>query len=240
VSTDAAPQTVLVPSDDGAVPTHRFDPDTDPQSRRPVIVLLQEIFGVSRYIRSRASDLAALGYLVLVPEIYWRLGDVTIDESSDSVLQQAMAAAGRVDWERAVTDTAAVVRFGRELPDADGRVALFGFCFGGGLAFSTAAVEPPDALVSYYGSALPTLLDLADRVDVPSLHHFGEADDYIPLPTVELIREAVARDDRVEFHTYPGANHAFDGPMPGLHHEDASRQAWTRTVDFLDRVLPVG
>lgn len=229
---------VEVPTDDGSIPTHRFGAG----QQGPVIVLLQEIFGVSAYIRSRAADLAGLGYLVLVPEIYWRLDGVQIDEGSDQALTQAMTTAGRLDWDRAVADAAAVVRYART-PDPEGtderRVGLVGFCFGGGLAFNVAAVELVACLVSYYGSALPGLLGLADRVTVPSLHHFGEADDYLPLDAVDTVRAAVGHGPQIEVHTYPGANHAFDGPMPGLHHEASARLAWRRTVEFLGRVLPV-
>jgi carboxymethylenebutenolidase len=233
MSVDSAATPVTVPTGDGEMPAYRFDPARP----GPAIVLLQEIFGVTPYIRSRAADLAALGYVVIVPEIYWRLDGVEIDESSDQVLAQAMDALHRVDWERAVEDAAATVRFAQQLP-GDGRVGLVGFCFGGGLAFNAAAVHRPEVLVSYYGSALPDLLDLAGQVDVPALHHFGEADEYIPMETVTRIRDAVTVHDGVEFHTYPGANHAFDGPMPALHHEEAAQLAWTRTVEFLRRVLP--
>ena len=62
------------------------------------VVVFQEIFGVGRYIRSRCADLAALGYVVLAPEIYWRLGVVAVDEDADDLLAQGMAsdAAGRL------------------------------------------------------------------------------------------------------------------------------------------------
>ena len=95
-------------------------------------------------------------------------------------------------------------------------------------------------LVSYYGSALPGLLDLAPQVTAPSLHHFGTADDYIDGPTVERIREAVtAGDATVEVETYEGANHAFDNSDFALHHPSASALAWERTLAFLARELPV-
>lgn len=233
MSADSTSTPVLVPTGDGEMPAHLFVPATP----GPAIVLLQEIFGVTAYIRSRAADLAALGYTVVVPEIYWRLGDVMIDESSETAMEQAIAAMTRVDWPRAVADAAAALRYARELPGTGGRAGLLGFCFGGGLAFNAAAEERPDVLVSYYGSALPTLLHLAGQVDAPALHHFGEADDYIPMETVTRIRDAVSVHGDVEFHTYPGANHAFDGPVPFLHHEDASQLAWTRTVEFLERRL---
>lgn len=126
------------------------------------------------------------------------------------------------------------------------QVGLLGFCYGGGLAFAAAASaadeqRPPSVLVSYYGSALPTLLHRAPLVGAPSLHHFGTADAFIPAEQVEQIREAVTAGgtrEQVRFELHEGAGHAFDNPHPGLHHADAAEAAWQRTVGFLAENLP--
>jgi carboxymethylenebutenolidase len=145
----------------------------------------------------------------------------------------------QLDWDTTVADAVAALEHLRGRDEVDGRVGLIGFCFGGGLAFNVAAVDDADVLVSYYGSSLPGLLELAPQVTAPSLHHFGLADDYIDAETVSRIREAVTagRDD-VRFETYDGANHAFDNWDFALHHPEASALAWRRTVDFLHEELP--
>jgi carboxymethylenebutenolidase len=226
--------TVTVPTPDGDMPAHLWLP---PSGKGPGLVLLQEIFGVSDYIRARAADVAALGYVVLVPETYWRLDGASVDESREDFLDQGLALVGRLDWDAAVADAVAAVAALREQPEVTGGVGVIGFCLGGGLAFNVAAVAEVDVLVAYYGSALPNLLGLADRVDVPSLHHFGTDDAYIPLETVHEIRAAVAGPG-VEFHLHAGAGHAFDNPHPVFHHAAASAAAWEQTVDFLGRTLP--
>ncbi|HWC23820.1 MAG TPA: dienelactone hydrolase family protein [Flexivirga sp.] len=223
-----------IPTDDGPMPTWRFLPES---GSGPGIVLFQEIFGVSDYIKARGADLAALGYVVLAPEIYWRLDDSEIDESRDDMLQRAMSVMGRVDWPKAVSDGATAVAAARADEHVHGGVGVVGFCFGGGLAFNVAAATDVDVLVSYYGSALPNLLDLAGDVTAPSLHHFGESDDYLSTDVVERVRAAVSRDG-VQFETYAGAGHAFDNPHPMFHHADASAAAWRNTVDFLATYLP--
>ena len=89
---------VTLELDDG-LPVHEWgSADAD----APGILLLQEIFGVSDYIKQRAADLHALGYYVIAPEIYWRLDDTELDESSPELLQRAMGIVGRLDWELAV------------------------------------------------------------------------------------------------------------------------------------------
>jgi carboxymethylenebutenolidase len=230
-----------VPVTDGEVPADLYLPEG---GTGPGIVLFQEIFGVTDYISSRAQDLADLGYVVLVPHIYWRVGDEVVGEGSDG-LPRAMELVGELDWDAAVGDGAATLDALQDHPAVDGPVGVLGFCFGGGLAFNVAAVTGaagvgPDALVSYYGSALPELLSLAPQVSAPSLHHFGLADDYIPADTVREIEAAVtASNDDVTFLTYPGAGHAFDNPSPMFHHDGASRDAWAATTAWLAEKLPV-
>ncbi|HET8594290.1 MAG TPA: dienelactone hydrolase family protein, partial [Intrasporangium sp.] len=139
-----------------------------------------------------------------------------------------------------VRDGVAAVQWLRGRDEVTGKVGLVGFCFGGGLAFNIAAKEPVEALVSYYGSALPMLLEIAPRVTVPSLHHFGTADSFIDQESVAKVRAAVTASPATVFHEYEGADHAFDNPDLPWHHAAASAQAWDRTVAFLQEHLPVG
>ena len=220
----------------GEMPAYLWLPDG---GTGPGLLLLQEIFGVSAYIQRRAADLAAAGYVVLAPELYWRLDATRVDESSPAAIDDAMSLAGQLDWDTAVADAVAALRHLRARDEVHGGTGIVGFCFGGGLAFNVAAKDSPDVLVSYYGSAIPGLLDLAPSVSAPSLHHFGLADAYIDSASVEKIRAALTADGRpVEFEVYEGANHAFDNDDFVLHHPEASALAWQRTLDFLGRTLP--
>lgn len=229
----AGPADVTVPTGDGDLPGLLWLP---PSGTGPGIVLLQEIFGVAQYVRDRAADLAAAGYVVLAPELYARLdrGPTVTDD-----MRTAMGMSRRLDWDGAVRDAAASLAWLRGRPEVRGGAGLMGFCYGGGLAFATAAVSAPDVLVSYYGSALPTLLDLAPDVRAPSLHHFGTKDAYLTPEVVDEIRAAVAGPD-TEVHLHDGAGHAFDNPAPQFHHARASSDAWRLTTEFLARRLPVG
>jgi carboxymethylenebutenolidase len=226
---------VLIPTESGEMPARLWLPAS---GTGPGVVLCQEIFGLSPYILSRAEDLAALGYVVLAPEFFWRLG-VSAVEEGDGGLERGIALANELDWPLTVRDGAAAVRWLRGRDEVAGRVGLLGFCFGGGLAFNIAAKEPVEALVSYYGSALPLLLEIAPRVTVPSLHHFGTADSFIDQESVAKVRAAVTASPATVFHEYEGADHAFDNPDLPWHHPAASAQAWDRTVTFLEEHLPV-
>ncbi len=146
---------------------------------------------------------------------------------------------GRLDWATTVADADEAFERLAALDEVRGTPGVVGFCFGGGLAFNVAADVAPAVLVSYYGSALPGLLDLAPQVTCPSLHHFGTADDYLPLAQVDAITAAVTADGRparVELHE--GANHAFDNDDFFLHHPEATARAWQQTTAFLCRAPP--
>ncbi len=237
--TTAPQERLTVPVADGQLPVQLFLPSA---GTGPGLVLFQEIFGVTEYIRSRAQDLAGLGYVVAVPETYWRLGAPVLPEGMEH-LEEAMGAASSLDWEATVADAVAATRALRERPEVVGDTGVMGFCFGGGLAWACAAAltsegEAPAVLVAYYGSQIPELLHLAERIRSPQLHHWGEADQFIPAEGVAAVEAAVASRAGSTFARYDGAGHAFDNPSPPFHHPEASEQAWARTRAWLAEHLP--
>lgn len=230
-----------VTTDAGVMPAHLWLPAS---GSGPGIVLLQEIFGVSDYVQRRAAQLAELGYVVLAPEIYWRLG-VTDPIEGDGALDRGMGLVQQLDWEAAVADAVASVDWLRICDEVKGDVGVAGFCFGGGLGFMTAAAlesrdpaSPVAALVSYYGSALPEVAKTM-RVVAPSLHHFGLADSYIDADTVRALEASLTQQPATTFYTYADADHAFDNDDMHFYHPAASGLAWERTTAFLAEHLPI-
>jgi carboxymethylenebutenolidase len=205
----------------------------------PGLVMLHEIFGVTDYIRRRARDLAALGYIVLAPHLFWRLGsDVEIPEDTPEGLQQAFGYLQRLDEPLAIQDAADALEHLRSLPQTRGRAGVFGFCMGGRLAYGLAAAAEPDVVVSYYGSGIGAQLDVAAQIAAPILFHFGEADPYLPLEEANQIRAAFSDHPIMTVHLHAGAGHAFDNPSPMFHHSTASGEAWPQTAAFLKQHFP--
>lgn len=207
----------------------------------PGLVVLQEIFGVTDYIRGACSRLASLGYVALAPDLYSRIEPgIDYDERAPDSLGKAFAAMQRLDVTQAVDDAIATLDHLRELPEVRDRGAgVIGFCLGGGIAYLVAARADPDVAVCYYGSAIPGALDLASSIGCPILFHFGEADEYITAEQREAVRSAFADRQNAELHLHPGANHAFDNHHAAMfHHEEAAARAWEQTVAFLHRELP--
>ena len=226
------PETVVIQAPDGDLPALRFAPHSPNGAG---VVVVQEIFGVSSYIVGRCQDLADEGYVVLAPMLYERLPEEPLlDPASPDYMTQGMAASSGLDWDTAVRDGVAAVTTLQAEPGVD-RIGLLGFCFGGGLAFNVAALTDADALVSYYGSALPRLIALAPQVGAPHLHHWGTKDSFIEGPAQAEVRAALASSPGpVQWEVHEGAGHAFDNnDVPFLHHAEASAAAWPVTLKFL-------
>jgi len=235
---ESASTQIVTTHDGGQMPAYVAMPAS---GRGPGMVVLQEIFGITEYIKRRTRDLAALGYVAMAPQLYWRLeSDVSLPEDTPEGLQQAFGYMQRLDQVQAVDDAAAALEHLRQMPETSGRAGVIGFCMGGRLAYLLAASAKPDAVVSYYGSGIGAELDKADQVRAPIQFHFGENDQYLPLDEAQEIRDtfAVRTDTDVRFH--PNAGHAFDNPSPMFHHAEASQAAWPLTVEFLRRYLPPG
>jgi carboxymethylenebutenolidase len=227
---------IVTTHDGGRMPAFVARPAS---GRGPGVVVLQEIFGVTEYLKQRARDLAALGYTVLVPQLYWRLGaDVELPEDTVEGLQQAFGYLQRLDEAQAVDDAAAALEHLRAMAETGGRAGVLGFCMGGRLAYKLAAAADPDVLVSYYGSGIAADLQAAAQITAPTLFHFGEADAYLPVAEADQIQAAFAAHPSTEVQMHAGAGHAFDNPSPMFHHRDASAEAWPQTAAFLKRFLP--
>jgi carboxymethylenebutenolidase len=206
----------------------------------PGLVLIQEIFGLDDYLRSVAADLAALGYVVVVPELFWRVARRWSSGHDQAGLAASMDVAGRFDPDLGVSDVLASLAHLRAMPEVEGGAGVFGFCLGGSLAFAAAAQADPDAAVSFYGSAVPDAVDELERITCPIQFHFGGQDPYIPRDAVQKVVDAVAAHPGAEIHVQEQAGHAFHNHVaPMFHHPEAAAAAWDLTRDFLARNLPV-
>jgi carboxymethylenebutenolidase len=208
----------------------------------PGLLIAQEIFGLSPYIKAACERVAALGYVALAPDLFWRLEPgVEIDEQDPDALQRGIGYRQRLDFEKAVDDAVAALGRLRSLPEvAGGRAGVMGFCLGGGISYRVAAAANPDCAICYYGSDIPASLGLAGDISCPILFHFGLADQYLTRDGQEAIRAAFGDRPEAEFHEHAGANHAFDNFNSAMfHHPEASARAWEQTQRFLRATLPV-
>jgi carboxymethylenebutenolidase len=206
----------------------------------PGLLLIQEIFGVSDYIRAVAEDLAALGYVVAAPDLFWRIEPGYQARHDQAGVARSLDMGGRFDFEQGVEDSAAALARLRSLPEVHGGTGVIGFCLGGSIAYLLAARAELDAVVSFYGTAVPGRLELLMQITAPLQFHFGGADPYIPRDQVASVEQAAAGRGNVEIHVEEDAGHAFHNRMaPMFHVAEPAARAWRRTEEFLRRHLPV-
>jgi carboxymethylenebutenolidase len=209
----------------------------------PGIMLLQEIFGVGAFIRSKATDLAALGYVVLCPDVFWRTEPGVAHEHDAAGLEAAFGSMTRwsqeVDDLTAMADLLSAFEHLRGLEEVGARaVGVMGYCLGGRLAYEVAVAGQPDAAVCYYGSGIGGRLDHLGDITCPILFHYGTADPYIPTTEAEAVQQAFAGREDAEVHVHPGAGHAFENfEAPDFHDPDATAASWPITTAFLARTL---
>lgn len=228
----------IAATDGGTFDAFCATPNAEPA---PGVLLFQEIFGINDNIRSLAERLADAGYVVLAPDMFWRI-EPRFERKDESGMADAFSIVQQFDFSQAVADIQATHAHLLGMPECTGKVGAVGFCLGGGLAFAAATLSRvagrgPDAAVCYYGSPINDLLDNVDRLDCPAMFHYGTDDPYIPAEKIAAVEQAVKDRPGVEFHRYH-AGHAFsNGDAPSMFNEAAADAAWARTIDFFSRTL---
>jgi carboxymethylenebutenolidase len=202
------------------------------------VVVLHEVFGVNADIRQTCDELAALGFIGVAPDLFWRQeAGVDLSSWSDAEWQKGLALYTAYDRDTGVDDVVATMRATGKLPGATGKVAVMGFCLGGLMAFLTAARHPVDACVAYHGGDTEKYLDEANKVAAPMLMHLAEDDEFISPAAQAAIKAAFAGMPNVTIHSYPHCHHAF-ARHTGLHYvAEAAALANGRTADFLRETL---
>ena len=208
-----------------------------PEGSGPGLVLLQEIFGVNGYMRALADRYAEEGYVVMVPDLFWRL-EPNVDlgyEGADA--QKAFSLYERFDVDLAMEDVAQTLAALRAHPQHRGKAGVVGFCLGGKLAYLSATRTDVDCAIGYYAVGLENDLDEASRITCPLMLHFGADDAHCDAATRERITQALAGKPGVELYTYPGCGHAFASPARPQYDKPATMMAYSRTLAMLRRVL---
>lgn len=182
--------------------------------RAPGLVLLQYICGVNRVMRDIADAFAREGYLVAVPDLFWRQQpgvELIPDPSRPTPAEQQRALALNDGFrdEPAVLDMRATLEYLRADPRCNGRVGTLGYCLGGRLAVLLAMRSDVDCAVSYYGVNIDQYLAEVPRIARPLLVHFAEKDALVPAANRERIIAALATRPGVTIEVHEGANHAF-------------------------------
>lgn len=211
---------------------------TKPESGSgPGLLLCQEIFGINQYMKDVAESYAEEGYVVICPDLFWRMEPNVELGYGEADFQKAFGFYQKFDIPKAVDDMKATVAALRALPAVQGKVGALGFCLGGKLAYLAAAECGVDCAVSYYGVGIETMLDKAPKLTVPMVLHFAGEDKFVPPEAIEKVRAAFAGKPQIEIYVYPGVDHAFDTAGRHSYNKPASMMAKSRTIALLRKVM---
>jgi carboxymethylenebutenolidase len=229
---------VTLATDDGPMPGYRVRPDGP---ARGGVIVVQEAFGGNPHIEDVTRRFAAAGWDAVAPALFHRQGSPVLDYDD---LATVMPLLGQMTPAGLAMDLTAAVDHLAAAGHPAGNVAVVGFCMGGTVSFYAATLLPLGAAVTFYGGGvaqgrfgLPSLVDLAPRLQGPWLGHFGDRDRGIPVADVEALREATGPlGVATGIWRYADADHGFhcDG-RPAVFHPAAASLAWDRTLAWLDR-----
>jgi carboxymethylenebutenolidase len=207
----------------------------------PILLVVQEVFGVHEHIRDVCRRLAKEGWLAIAPDLFARQGDVAKITDMQRIVRDVVS---RVPDRQVIGDLDATVAWAEASGKADiGRLGITGFGWGGRIVWLYAADNPRlKAGVAWYGRLVgdPTPntprqpINVADELKAPVLGLYGGADQGIPLGTIERMRKAAeASGQEVVIHVYDGAPHAFFADYRPSYREDAARDGWQRCLAWL-------
>ena len=227
--------TITVAAGDGGEFQAYFS--TPEKGSGPGIVLLQEIFGVNQSMRDVADYYAEEGYVVIAPDLFWRIEPGIELGYTDEDFQKALAYRQQFDIDKSVEDIAATVSALRALPQCVGKVGALGFCLGGKLAWLAAARAGVDCAVSYYGVGIEQSLDEAAKITCPMALHFAGEDKHVPMAAVETVQAALSDRDDIEIYVYPGADHGFSAAARASYDKPSAMMAHSRSIALFRKVM---
>lgn len=232
---------VKIPVEDGKIPAYRAMPATG--KNFPVVLVIQEIFGVHEHIQDVCRRFAKLGYLAIAPEMFVRQGDVSQLTDVQEIISKVVS---KVPDAQVMSDLDATVAWAKKSSQGNiDKLGITGFCWGGRITWLYSAHNPNvKAGVAWYGrlvgestSLTPKHpVDIAAELKVPILGLYGGSDTGIPVETVEQMREALkAGNSDSEIIVYPDMPHAFFADYRPSYRQEQAEDGWKRLLAWFNQ-----
>jgi carboxymethylenebutenolidase len=205
------------------------------KTKAPVIVLIHEIFGLSDWAKEMADELAAQGFIVVAPDLLSGFGPNGGGSSEFASQDAAVKAVSGLDPAVVTADLSAAADYGKQLPAANGKIAVTGFCWGGGKSFAFATQRKDlSAAFVFYG---PGPADVT-TITAPVYGFYAGNDARIGATIPGTTAAMKAAGKKYEPVTYDGAGHGFmragedpTNTVPG--NKTAREEGFARLVKLL-------
>ncbi len=225
---------VKIPVNDGEIPAYRAMPATG--ENFPVVLVVQEIFGVHEHIQDICRRFAKLGYLAIAPEMFARQGDVSKMSNIQEIISKVVS---KVPDAQVMSDLDATVAWAQKSSKGNiDKLGITGFCWGGRITWLYSAYNSKvKAGVAWYGRLVSDSTDLTPKhpvdiatdLKVPVLGLYGGSDEGIPIATVEQMRNALkAGNSGSEIIVYPDTPHGFNADYRPTYRKEQAEDGWKR------------
>lgn len=235
----AGPTTV--PSQGADMPAYMARP-AGHHDRLPMIIVVQEIFGVHEYIQDLCRRLAKQGYLAIAPELYFRQGDASQYQEISDLFAQLVS---KVPDSQVMSDLDHTAHWAASNGGDSQRLGITGFCWGGRISWLYAAHNPQiKAAVAWYGKLNGDRsinnpkhpVDVANDLSAPVLGLYGAQDSSIGADQIDSMRQAIrAANTQAEIVVYPHAGHAFHADYRPSYHASSAEDGWQRMLTWFER-----
>lgn len=231
---------VSIPVSEAQVPAYRSKPKGD--GPFPVILVVQEIFGVHEHIKDITRRLAKLGYLAIAPELFHRQGDVANLANVEEIRSKVVS---KVPDNQVLADLDAAVIWAGENQGDLNRLGITGFCWGGRIVWLYAAHQRKlKAGVAWYGRVKGQTselnpqhpLDVAADIKAPVLGLYGGQDQGIPVESLQELEKAIkAAGGHTQIQIYPNAPHAFFADYRPNYRKEEAEDGWKRLQEWFKK-----
>jgi carboxymethylenebutenolidase len=225
---------IKVTTSDGSIPAYRAMPAQG--GPFPVVLVVQEIFGVHEHIKDVCRRLAKLRYLAVAPELYARYGDVSKMSDIEEIRTKVVS---KVSDAQVLADLDAAVAWAKQSGAGNiEKLGITGFCWGGRIVWLYAAHSAQlKAGVAWYGRLSgkhsdlqpQNPIDVAGSLKAPVLGLYGGSDQGIPPETIEEMRKALkAAGNPSEIIVYPDTPHGFHADYRPSYRKEQAQEGWKR------------
>jgi carboxymethylenebutenolidase len=200
------------------------------KDKRPVVLIIHEIFGMTDWVQDLADQVAGAGYIAVAPDLLSGMGP-NGGRSSSFELGKANEAVSKLSPDQVTADLNAAADYGKKLPASNGQLFVGGFCWGGGQTFRF-ATNRADLAAAFVFYGPPPDKDAMKRIKAPVYGFFAGNDARIGAMIPDAIANMKAAGKIFEPVTYDGAGHGFmrSGESPDAKDADkkARSEAWER------------
>jgi carboxymethylenebutenolidase len=224
---------VTVKHDGRSVETFVVYPEV--KDKRPVVLIIHEIFGMTDWVADLADQVAAAGYIAVAPDLLSGMGPDGGRTSSISA-DKVMEAVSKLNPDQVTADLNAAADYAKKIPASNGKLFVGGFCWGGGQTFRFATNRADlSAAFVFYGP--PPDKDAMARIKAPVYGFFAGNDARIGAMIPDAIANMKAAGKTFEPVTYDGAGHGFmragEAPDANDANKKAREEAWGRWKSLL-------